>query len=509
MIRIRSAIWSRWPIYVALIPVFFIWHKLNENFGLVPLKIGFSLIPYYACITLAIFLLGRVLTFSWRTAGWMAAGWLVIFLFWAPIHDAIKSLRLPGLFSSYSFLFAVISILSVTLLVWLRRRRPELLQATRYLNVLLLLLLTLELFSTIYNLMSGKDEKTKLSYGLAALPDNQDMGAGPDSTLPDIFLVVFDEYASSAALKKYVAFDNSRMDSMFRARGFYIADSSASNYNFTPYSLASMLSLQYFSKDLEGAPSDAEGMLLGQQALYHASLPGWLADRGYSIRNVGQMDLQTAKAPGEPYFNRDLKASFTHENLPRRVHTEIWWKVVSWFPALNVGRDNWRKKQEKELDLFQRNWAALKREWYSRAPEPRFVISHFMLPHSPFNLDKYGQRRELYSFDENQWRDSLYLDQLMYANKLIDTLTTQMDYANGRPRVVIIMGDHGFRDNQRPIEKRIRPKQFQNLTAIYFSDHDYRQLYPTITPINCMRTIFNKYYGYNLPLLADSSIMLR
>ena len=506
--RSLSVISARWPIYVALIPVFFIWHKLNENFGLIPIKTGLSLLPYYGTIALSIFLVGRTLSFSWRAAGLLSAMWLVIFLFWAPIHDFIKSIRLPGLFSSYTFLFVLISLLSVALLFWLRRKRPVLLQATRYLNALLLLLIMLEVFTTLYDLSTGQRDKMQLGYGLAPLPDDKNH-PGPDSSLPDIFLVVFDEYASSRSLKQYVDFDNSRLDSLLRARGFYVADSSSSNYNSTPHSLASLLTLRYFPKDLEGAPSDPRGMLLAQQAYRHAPLPNWLADRGYRIRNFGLMDLQSAPARAESYFNRDLKASFTHENLPRRVHMEIWWKLVTWFPALNVGSDNWKEIQKKELDLFRQNWTSLEREWSDTAAGPRLVIGHFMLPHHPFNLDRNGIRRDLHSFDKSRWRDSLYLDQLMYANQLIDTLTRQMEGVSDRPRVLIIMGDHGFRDNEQPIEQRIRPKQFQNLTAIYFSDRDYERLYPSITPVNGMRMVFNKYFGFSLPLLADSSIMLR
>ena len=416
---------------------------------------------------------------------------------------------MPALLSSYTFLFALISVLSVALLLWLRRKRPELLQATRYLNLLILLLIALELFTTLYDLSTGQREKMQLGYGLPPLPDNEKYTTRPDSSLPDIFLVVFDEYASSSALKKYVAFDNSRTDSLLRARGFYIADSSSSNYNSTPHSLASLLTLRYFPKKLEGAPSDPRGMLLAQQAYRQAPLPDWLADRGYRILNFGLMDLQAAAAPAESYFNRDLKASFTHENLPRRVHMEIWWKLVTWFPALNVGSDNWKEIQKKELDLFRQNWTSLKRAWSDTAAAPRFVIGHFMLPHHPFNMDRNGIRRELHSFDKSKWRDSLYLDQLLYSNQLIDTLTRQMEVASRRPRVLIIMGDHGFRDNEQPIEERIRPKQFQNLTAIYFSDQDYHQLYPSITPVNGIRVIVNKYFGYDLPLLADSTIMLR
>ena len=45
----------------------------------------------------------------------------------------------------------------------------------------------------------------------------------------------------------------------------------------------------------------------------------------------------------------------------------------------------------------------------------------------------------------------------------------------------------------------------KNLSAYYFPD-DTEGLYPTITPVNSFRVIFNKYFDQNYPLLDDKAL---
>jgi hypothetical protein len=43
------------------------------------------------------------------------------------------------------------------------------------------------------------------------------------------------------------------------------------------------------------------------------------------------------------------------------------------------------------------------------------------------------------------------------------------------------------------------------LNAIYLPDGDARVLYPSISPVNTFRVVFNQYFGTDLELLPDRS----
>jgi hypothetical protein len=43
------------------------------------------------------------------------------------------------------------------------------------------------------------------------------------------------------------------------------------------------------------------------------------------------------------------------------------------------------------------------------------------------------------------------------------------------------------------------------LNAYYFPDQDYRALYPSITPVNSFRVVFNQYFDADVELLEDKN----
>jgi len=77
--------------------------------------------------------------------------------------------------------------------------------------------------------------------------------------------------------------------------------------------------------------------------------------------------------------------------------------------------------------------------------------------------------------------------------------------ASPRPPVIILLGDHGFRNKDPEIA---RSYDFINLNAVYFPDKNYETLNDTIGNVNELRIVFNKYFNQHLPLLADSTIRL-
>jgi hypothetical protein len=75
----------------------------------------------------------------------------------------------------------------------------------------------------------------------------------------------------------------------------------------------------------------------------------------------------------------------------------------------------------------------------------------------------------------------------------VDTILAESDV----PPIIIIQGDHG--PWLQPKEKRMRI-----LAAMYFPGHQDK-LYPTITPVNIFRLVFNLYFGGKYEQLEDVS----
>jgi hypothetical protein len=63
------------------------------------------------------------------------------------------------------------------------------------------------------------------------------------------------------------------------------------------------------------------------------------------------------------------------------------------------------------------------------------------------------------------------------------------------PPIIILQGDHGMSVDTRD----------KILNAIYMPDGGMENLYPSISPVNTFRVIFNNYFGTDLPLLEDKT----
>jgi len=98
-----------------------------------------------------------------------------------------------------------------------------------------------------------------------------------------------------------------------------------------------------------------------------------------------------------------------------------------------------------------------------------------------------------------------YLGQVKYTNTLLQKIIPLIVAPSDRPRVVILEGDHGFREFGPEVPG---DRMFMNLNAYYFSDRDYSRLYDGISPVNSFRVVLNKYFCQSLAMRKDSSVYL-
>src|SRR5699024_7352409 len=68
---------------------------------------------------------------------------------------------------------------------------------------------------------------------------------------PDVYFIIFDEFEGSKGINAFWQYDNSNLDSFLINCGYYLAKNSKSNYNFTPFSIGSILNMDYHKMKFE------------------------------------------------------------------------------------------------------------------------------------------------------------------------------------------------------------------------------------------------------------------
>jgi len=329
----------------------------------------------------------------------------------------------------------------------------------------------------------------------------------PRPSQPDIYLIILDAYGRDDFLRDVYGFDNSEFIGQLKQRGFYVADEGSANYPQTLLSLSSLLNMGYLdelTEDIRNTDTRGPVVNLVQQSNVRRSLQGI----GYDFvalpsatlsTQMRDADVYVEMAPGDLNEFEGLLLSSTIANLA----------IDAW--NLNIPVPSY--------DLHRR-YILFSLENLASMPEmegPKFVFSHIMAPHPPFVLDEMGNpiqpARPFNTGDASGFMGTPeeYIDgyngEVRYLNqRLIRVIDSILEHSS-QPPIIIIQGDHGpgnYFNMIEPTNTCLR-ERYSILNAYFFPDRDYNALYPTITPVNSFRVVFNQYLGTNFELLQDKN----
>ena len=344
---------------------------------------------------------------------------------------------------------------------------------------------------------------------LAASSSGRALGEGPDvpmkadatppdpASLPDIYYIVLDAYGREDVLEAASGFSNREFIECLESRGFYVADLSNSNYAVTQLSLASSLSMDYL--DAYATTADGDQAVPRIRPLVDAPpVAETLQDHGYTFVHVDSgwsftSRPTTADIRIRPSRERSVLLEFLRTTL-----------VEQW-----VDRYTTIDKRKHILETF-----SLLASVDEHGRGPFFVFSHILVPHRPYVFGPGGEAVSPDRWGSMAGREGPlgfepYLDQLVYTNELVRELVDELLSDRTRPLIVAIQSDHGIR-NRRPDEPglddaRVIRERHAILNAYYFSEELPEALYPSITPVNTFRVIFDEVLGADLGLLDDRS----
>ena len=314
---------------------------------------------------------------------------------------------------------------------------------------------------------------------------------------PDIYYMVFDRYGSDETTRAY-GLDND-VDEYLESRGFYVARESRSNYIKTVLSLGSTLNLEYLD-DIARGREEASSLIPLYEHIAHHRVGAFLRSQGYSYTHLGSWYWPTRE---NPQATRNI--TYYHA-VPSSVMRLL--DSVMFAPVQRALHDPW-------FDYRLQIWHNVRRQLEDvarlvREPGPKFVFFHVLVPHPPYVFDRDGSYvtadvESERSFEEN------YRNQVLAANGMIRGLVDSILRDSGSPPVIIIQGDEGpyppgtssHRFNWHHASLDLLRRRSGILNAYHLPGVETRELYPTISPVNSFRVVFNAYFGTGLPLLPD------
>jgi hypothetical protein len=377
-------------------------------------------------------------------------------------------------------------ILGVLLSWWVSRTSFRAATGTYILNLTGLLLLILPLFQLGMFLLQNQSSQAEQN------PSALDLHVGGPS--PDIYYIILDGYGRSDVLKNEYSYDNSEFLNGLRNLGFYIAECSQSNYAQTQLSLASSLNFDYIdalSDRFVPGSDDRTGL---DALIHHSAVRESLEKAGYQTIAFATGFLATELRDAEYFLSPEH---------PRGQLNEFEFLLMETTLARLLQDGNRFGMQSAGSELFRERtlFTLEKLDGLSYIQGPKFVFVHLIVPHPPYVFGPTGGPVEPAQVGTTKTEEgaSQYRDQVIFINSRMAEIVPKIISSSSTPPIIVIQGDHG------PTVASSPRSRMSNLSAYLLPGVD-ASLYPTLTPVNTFRIIFNEYFGQELELLEDVSL---
>ncbi|MDP4261561.1 MAG: hypothetical protein Q8941_03415 [Bacteroidota bacterium] len=482
---------KKYPFFLFLLPVFFVLHGFTENYDFVPVKDAILLTGVYLASSIFLYLLSWLLYKNWLKAALVSFLPMAFHFFFGSLQDGMRHLFHDSFFSRYIFILPAAFLLFAGLIVVLKKRKRPLHQLACYLNVLFLLLVIMD---TVW--LTSKTIRYRENNGV---PLSNKFIPCNDCAHPDVYIIIADEYAGNHELKNIFHFDDTLFLGQLVQRNFHIIPNSSSNYNFTPYSIASVLNMDYLNPDLSRRPSL---LTSAYETIRNNQFLQFLQSQHYRFYNYSFFDFKGQPAHTQETFLPAKTRLITSQTLLSRLNKELRFNLVTRFNSRQEIRRETYANRENNENLFKLTIATAEEKLKS----PKFVLTHLMIPHYPYYFDKNGKEFPFEQLTEgNQSNRHNYIEYLQYGNKKLLELADAILKNSSSPPVIILMGDHGFRHFAEPVDTKY---YFCNLVSIHLPGKDYSAFTDSLTNVNLLRTVLNTTFGQRLPYLKDTAIIM-
>jgi len=505
-----------YPFLFALFPILTLW---NTNFGRmgnleIILPITLSLI-----ISGVVFLLFRLILGNWTKSALFTSLLIFLFFSYGHIFNLLVGNSLFGVRENQprNFIVAwlIIFLAGSYLIFRYGKKAGAINQFLNVVGVALILMTGIQIGIQQIHAANISRQRLQEIAKAGAASANVHLSSNPNS--PDVYLIILDGYMRDDKLMRSYHFDNSAFLKQLTDMGFVIPSCTQSNYTWTQLSMSSELNMNYL--DSLGIPLDpttyTQDFSLLSEFIQHSLVRANFASLGYKMvtfkTSVEFMDITDSDIyiqDKTSFWQNFVDTTEFDDMLSQTSILRLYNYLQQKSPALAKVAAKAQKVisaispqnlvQSRSFDEVRYETILNDLNQITNVPDipgKKFVYMHVPAPHASlhsfFILGPDG------SFDFQKSQDIGYPNAVTYLNSRIIPILKTIIAKSARPPIIILSGDHGWKQstNTRPF----------NLNAYYLPDGGSKIIYPTITPVNTFRSIFNYYFGGNYPQLKNTT----
>jgi sulfatase-like protein len=392
---------------------------------------------------------------------------------------------------------------------WLARRPRALARVTTFLTLTAVLLVTVSCVQIVAAEIRTRRvmRSSELARELARPVGENPTAATPQSSRPDIYLIVLDEYANSSILREVFGFDNRMFEDSLRHLGFTIPRVVRSNYVHTLLSLPSLLNFSHLTRLTEELGPRETDPTLPDYLVENNRTAAFLRARGYQFLFFpSQWWISTAHNRNadwefQPWTGINLAREATRSDLRRYLVRSTLLDFVA------RGNHAW------DADHVRRTLAEL--QHVPERQEPTFVFAHLLNPHGPYVFARDCQSSKgKPAGNPSSQREHPYVGQIECLNRMMLQVVTTLQQRSPQPPIILLQGDHGsnlLRYSSAKSASAVSPAQarerFGAFGAYYLPNGGGRLFGDTVTVVNVLRKVLNYYFDAGIPPASDALYM--
>lgn len=332
-----------------------------------------------------------------------------------------------------------------------------------------------------------------------------------------IYHIYLDALGRGDVLREMYGVDDLDIESELEKLGFYVAKQSLANYNQTDFSLISTINVNYIQEFIPKEKASNRNLL---NAFVNSFIFTQLKEQGYRIvvfENGGYGSY--LKQAADEYVDANKGASLLQGGGLDYVRLLIKKTMLS---AVRFGEQSLAEtlfsNQRKNTVL---NTLHELGNLGARVGKHYYFI-HIISPHPPFVFDENGgdlvdemamgimSDGSHYTHGEPERianYKKLYARQVRYILKQTLAALKKIQAESPVQPIIILQSDHGP-GSEYDVNSKDRSnlrERMSILNAYYFPEAQNPGLYPTISPVNSYRVLFNAYFNTNAPLVEDNA----
>jgi hypothetical protein len=408
----------------------------------------------------------------------------------------------------YLPLFLLI-VIGVELLIFLRpapRSFP-----TPLFNLLFLGLCLFQIMRIVKFQVSTSTNASALTHPLESTQFTLQGSSSADS--PDVYYIILDGLVREDMMKSEYHVQDYNFKEELEKRGFIVPECTFSNYEDTVRSLMSSFNMNYLDaigiQDSQVINEDSIDMKPVYLKLHENEVLKLFKEKNYKFVSFRGFFPVNDFTEADYYFNffndqtgndnlaeRNFRVLFLQTTIldPIRRFSETHTKLLSILPQKVyefIAPDGNQFSSRSYQWYTQHEYQFQKLSEVPKLPGKKFIYSHFYTTHQPFVYKSDGTLLWPINEDNNG-----YVPAAQYTTKRILQVIDTLLATSKTPPVIIIQADHG-KVGENKFDK------FKITNAYYLPNGKGNVIYPTITPVNTFRVVFDQYFGGNFALLPD------